>query len=511
MRILFTASEVSPFAKTGGLADVAGSLPAALARSGHEVKVVMPRYSAVNEKRWGLQSRGDLTVRLAGKEYPFTLWAAPLPETPARLPDGQVEVLFLSHEGLFGRPELYQEKGKDYPDNLERFAAFSRAVLEIPKRLDWSPDVLHGNDWQTGLIFVYRRVLYPADPLYRRTGTLFTIHNLGYPGLFPGSEFPRLGLPSKYFSPDALEFYGKLNLLKAGLVFAGVLNTVSPTYSREIQTHEFGQGLEGVLQTRRSDLFGIINGVDYRQWDPAHDPSIAQGYEARTLKGKRVCKEALQTECRLPVKDVPLIGMITRLTAQKGTDLVIEVLDELMRLNLQLVILGTGDPDIQLKLKQAMQRHPEKLSVHLAFNESLSHRIEAGSDLFLMPSRYEPCGLNQLYSLRYGTIPMVRKTGGLADTVVDATPSNVEEGKATGFVFERASSHEMLTTVQLALKLFREKDLWYRMMRTGMAADFSWDRSAQEYEKLYRLAIEKARLPDGQIAGPPKPGSGVQT
>jgi starch synthase len=504
VRIFFVASEVAPFAKTGGLADVAGALPAALARSGHEVKVVMPRYAAVNEKRWGLQSRGDFTIRLAGKDYPFGLWTAPLPETP-------VEVLFLSHEGLFGRPELYQEKGKDYPDNLERFAAFSRAVLEIPKRLGWSPDVLHANDWQTALVFVYRRVFFPADPLYLRTGMLFTIHNLGYPGLFPGSEFARLGLPPKYFSPDALEFFGKLNLLKAGLVFAGVLNTVSPNYSREIQTHEFGQGLEGVLQTRRPDLFGIVNGVDYRQWDPAHDPSIAQAYDARNLKGKWVCKEALQKECRLPVKDVPLIGMITRLTPQKGTDLVIEVLDELMRLNLQLVVLGTGDPPLQQKLKHAMQRYPEKLSVHLAFDESLSHRIEAGSDLFLMPSRYEPCGLNQLYSLRYGTIPVVRKTGGLADTVIDATPSNLAEGKATGFVFEQASSHELLITVQLALKLFREKDPWYRMMRAAMAADFSWDRSAQEYEKLYRLAVEKAHLPDGPAAGPPKPGSGVQT
>lgn len=494
MRILYAASEVAPYAKTGGLADVAGALPGALARLGHEVKVVMPRYAIVNGKRRGLESRGDLTVRLAGKDYPFTLWAGPRSAAPGR-PDDPVEALFLSNDRLFDRPELYQEKGLDYPDNMERFAAFSRAVLEIPKRLNWFPDVIHGNDWQTALIFAYRRFFFSADPFLRKAGTLFTIHNLGYQGLAPGLDFPKLGLPPKFFTPETLEYYGKVNVLKAGLVFAGILNTVSLTYSREIQLPGFGCGLEGVLRTRRADLFGIINGVDYQQWDPAHDTYLSQPYNARSLKGKRVCKEALQKECRLPVKDVALIGMITRLTPQKGVDLLIEALDELMRLNLQLVILGAGDPDIQQKLKQAMRLHPEKLSVQLAFDEALAHRIEAGSDLFLMPSRYEPCGLNQMYSLRYGTIPLVRKTGGLADTVVDATPSNLEEGKADGFVFEPASSHELLTTVRLALKLFREKDLWYRMMRTGMAADFSWDRSAKEYEKLYHLAVEKAAGP----------------
>jgi len=485
MRILYAASEVTPFAKTGGLADVAGALPAALARLGHEVRIVTPRYAVMNEKRWGLQPRGEFTVRLAGKDYPFTIRAGHLPETP-------IEVLFLENDRLFGRPELYQEKGVDYPDNMERFAAFSRAVLEVPKRLDWYPDVLHGNDWQTALAFVYRRFFFSSDPHFRKAGMLLTIHNLGYQGLFPGGDYPTLGLPPKFFTPETMEFYGKVNLLKGGLVYAGLLNTVSPTYSREIQTAEFGCGLEGVLLDRRADLFGIINGVEYRNWDPAHDPYLPQPYSARSLKGKRVCKEALQKECRLPVKDVPVIGMISRLTPQKGLDLMIEALEDVMRLNVQMVILGIGDPAIHQQLKQAARQNPEKLSVQLVFDESLAHRIEAGSDLFLMPSRYEPCGLNQLYSLRYGAIPVVRKTGGLADTVVDATPSNLADGTATGYIFEQASSHELLTTVRLALKLFREKDLWYRMMRTGMAADFSWDASAKEYEKLYQLAVEKA-------------------
>jgi len=487
MRILYTVSEVAPFAKTGGLADVAGSLPAALARLGHEVKIVMPRYAVVNGKRWGLQPRDEFSLRVAGKDYPFSIHAG-------RLPDSPVEVLFLENDRLFDRPALYQENGVDYPDNMERFAAFSRAVLEVPRRLDWSPDVLHGNDWQTALIFVYRRFFLANDPHFRKTGTVFTIHNLGYQGLFPGGDYSVLGLPPKFFTPDTMEFYGKVNLLKAGLVFAGVLNTVSPTYSREIQTSEFGFGLEGILSSRRTYLFGILNGVDYQTWDPTHDAYLSQAYGARTLKGKRICKEALQKECHLPVKDVPVIGMISRLTPQKGLDLVMDVLEDLTRLNLQLVILGVGDASVHQKLKQAVRSHPDKLSVHLAFEEPMAHRIEAGSDLFLMPSRYEPCGLNQMYSLRYGTIPVVRKTGGLADTVVDATPSNLQEGIATGFLFEQSSSHELLTTVRLALNIYREKDLWYRMMRTGMAADFSWDRSAKEYDRIYQKAVGMAEV-----------------
>ncbi|MBI3995822.1 MAG: glycogen synthase GlgA, partial [Nitrospirae bacterium] len=415
MRILYAASEVSPFAKTGGLADVAGALPEALVRLGHEVKVIMPRYSVVDEKRWRLKPRGDLAVKLAGKDHTFHLWACHLADSP-------VEFFFLSNKGLFDRPGLYQEKGMDYPDNLERFSAFSRAVLEVPKKLNWQPDIIHGNDWQTALTFAFLKAHFSADSFYRKTGTVFTIHNLGYPGLFPAAEFAGLGLPPEYFTPDRLEFYGKLNLLKAGLVFAGVLNTVSPTYSREIQTPEFGQGLEGVLATRRADLFGILNGVDYRQWNPARDPAISHPYDARSLKGKRLCKEALQKECHLEVKEVPLVGMITRLTAQKGLDLVIEALDELMRMDLQLVVLGAGEPEMEQKLKAAMRRYSEQLSVRIQFDEPLAHRIEAGADLFLMPSSYEPCGMNQMYSLRYGTVPIVRKTGGQADTVEDATP-----------------------------------------------------------------------------------------
>ncbi len=487
MRILYTASEVAPFAKTGGLADVAGSLPAALARLGHEIKVVMPKYGGVKESQWKLKRRDHFSVRFAEQtDYPFTVWSGNLPGT-------EVEVLFLANDRLFDRSGLYQERGKDYPDNLERFSAFSRAVLEVPKLLKWSPDVLHCNDWQTALIMAYLKAHFAGDPSYQKIGTLLTLHNLGYQGLFPKHEFSKLGLPPEYFTPEILEFYGKVNLLKAGLVLSGLLNTVSPTYSQEIQTAEFGHGLEGVLQGRREDLFGILNGVDYQQWDPVRDPYIRHSYNRRLLLGKRLCKKSLQRECKLPLARVPLIGMITRFTVQKGMDLVIEILDELMHLDLQVVILGTGELAIQQKLMRAMNQYPKKLSVHLSFDEALAHRIEAGADLFLMPSRYEPCGLSQLYSLRYGTIPVVRETGGLADTVVDATPSNIASGKATGFVFETASSHSLLTTLRLALHLYKDCSLWERIIRTAMAADFSWNRSAREYVKLYELAIAKAR------------------
>ena len=486
MRILYVSPEVAPFAKTGGLADVAGALPAALARLGHEVKVVMPKYAAVAEKEWELKPRGYLSVRLTGEDYSFALWSC-------NLPGSSVEVLFLGNDFFSSRSGLYQENGKDYPDNLERFAAFSRAVLEIPRRLDWYPDVLHANDWQTALAIVYLKAYFAEEALYEKIGTVFTIHNMGYLGLFPAAEFSKLGLPPSYFTPGTLEFYGKVNLLKAGLVFSRVLNTVSSTYSREIQTPEFGHGMDGVLRARRQDLFGILNGVDYQQWDPSHDPHIALSYDRSHLQGKRVCKLALQKECKLPVTGAPVIGMITRLTPQKGVDLLLEVLEDVMLLELQLIILGTGDQDIQQRLEQAASRFPQKLSVHLTYDEPLARRIEAGADLFLMPSRYEPCGLNQLYSLRYGTIPLVRKTGGLADTVIDATPSNIASGKATGFMFEGTSSHALLTTLRFALNCYKDRTLWEKMVQAAMAADFSWDKSALMYTKLYERSVNKTK------------------
>jgi starch synthase len=489
MRILFLSSEVAPFAKTGGLADVSGSLPAALAQLGHDVRIVMPKYAAVDAPRWGLTAGEEIAVRLAGREPRFTLWSGRLPETA---PDASVPCGFLANAFYFDRPGLYQVEGKDHPDNLERFSAFSRAVLEVPRLWRWRPEVVHANDWQTALTLLYLRTHVTREPGAVPPATLFTIHNLGYMGLFPAEQFPLLDLPRNYFTPETLEFYGKVNLLKAGLLYSTLLNTVSPTYSREIQTPEYGHGLEGVLRARQKELCGIINGVDYTQWSPERDAHLPARYDARDVTGKRTCKRALQKACGLPVKATPLIGMITRLTAQKGVDLVLDVLDELLQLDLQLVVLGSGDPVLERALQEAAERAPTKLSVHRAFDEPLAHRIEAGSDLFLMPSKYEPCGLNQLYSLRYGTIPIVRRTGGLADTVVDATPSNLAAGTATGVVFEAASGHALLNAVRLALELYRQRSIWSQMIAAAMAADFSWDRSAREYVTLYERAVKSA-------------------
>jgi starch synthase len=487
MRILFTSSEVVPFAKTGGLADVSGALPAALARLGHEVKVVMPKYAAVDAERWGLTAGDEIVVRLAGLASRFRLWSGRLPNSP---PDNPVDCGFLAHEQFFGRPGLYQEAGKDYPDNLQRFSAFSRAVLDVPRMWHWRPDVVHANDWETALTLLYLRTHIEPEPGLAPPATLFTIHNLAYMGLSPAEQFPILGLPPNYFAPETLEFYGRVNLLKAGLLYSTLLNTVSPTYSREIQTPEFGYGLDGLLRTRQRELSGVINGVDYSEWSPVRDAYLPARYDADDITGKRVCKRALQKACGLPLNAAPLIGMITRLTAQKGVDLLLGALDELMQLELQLVILGSGEPALEQALKQAVARYPTKLSVQLAFDEPLAHRIEAGSDLYLMPSTYEPCGLNQLYSLRYGTIPIVRRTGGLADTVVDATPSNLAAGTATGVVFEAASGPALLHAVQLALSLYRQRSVWGRMIKAAMAADFSWERSARDYVALYERAIK---------------------
>jgi starch synthase len=490
MKVLYISPEVHPFAKTGGLADVAASLPASLARAGHEVKIVMPHYGSIDSARWKIEPRGAFKVHLSLKVHTFTC-------SIARLPGAPVEVLFLGNEALFNRPGIYQEPpGRDYPDNLERFSAFCRAVLEIPGHLDWIPDIIHGNDWQSALAFAYWRAgmkaMIEAKAPQRKIGTVFTIHNLGYPGLFPAETFDATGLSRDYFTPETLEFFGRVNLMKGGLLFADALSTVSPTYSREIQTPEFGYGLDGVLRKRRSDLHGIINGVDYAEWDPSVDQYIPNHYDARRLDGKRRCKEVLQDEVGLPKTFVPLLGMVTRLTVQKGVDLLIEVLDELMLLDIQIVLLGEGDSRIHEQVSKAAERYPEKFAFHSKFDIGLSHRIQAGSDLYLMPSRYEPCGLAQLYSQRYGTLPIVHQTGGLADTVVDALPSAIAAKTATGFVFSPARGANFLNAIRLALAHYRDRTAWTRLVKTAMAADFSWGRSVEAYAALYAKSLVKA-------------------
>jgi starch synthase len=407
----------------------------------------------------------------------------------------------LGHDPLFSRQGLYGEAGSDYPDNLERFAFFCRATMELllafAKVSRWTPDALHAHDWQAALSVVYLKSLYAKRPEFRKLGALLTVHNLGYQGLFPASAFPKTGLEPELFTPKTLEFYGQANLLKGGLVFADLLTTVSPTYSREIQTPEFGFGLDGVLRERQDRLSGVVNGIDAEAWNPATDSHLAAHYSSSDLAGKRRCKEALQRELSLPVRAVPLLAVISRFTSQKGLDLVAAVLPELMRLDVQVALLGTGDPPLELQFQSFRMRYPDKIGVRIGFDDALAHAIEAGADLFLMPSRYEPCGLSQLYSLRYGTVPIVRKTGGLADTVMAYTPQTAAEGRATGFSFTDATPEALLTTILLALRVYANQAEWASLVQAGMKTDVSWAQSADAYVKLYRRVSELRTRPTG--------------
>jgi len=480
LRICFCASEAVPFAKTGGLADVAGALPHALAEAGCDVRVVLPAYKSIDRARFGFRTIGRAAVPLGRKRTEVEF-------LEGRLPDGTVPVYLIAHEASFGRPGLYGEGGKDYDDNLERFTVFGRGVLGLTRHTAWSPDVLHCQDWQTGLLPVWLRE-EPRPAELGRTSTLFTIHNLAYQGLFPADRLPVTGLDPHVFTPSGIEFYGKINMLKGGLVFSDLLSTVSEQYAHEIQTPEFGCGLEGVLRERAADLVGILNGVDYGAWDPATDTHLTARYTADDLTGKALCKRDLQRSQGLDEAQGPLIGMITRLADQKGLDLVAPLLDRLTGLGTQFVLLGTGEPKYHELFKAFGARHRGRAAITLGFDDALAHRIEAGADIFLMPSRYEPSGLNQLYSLRYGTVPVVRKTGGLADTIVDATPDNVARGAANGFVFEAYETDALWDALVRATRMFGERAAWRRLQQTGMRQDFSWRRAAGRYVDAYRRA-----------------------
>ena len=495
MRVLVASSEVVGFAKTGGLADVAGALPRALARRGHQVAIVMPYYAAVRRAGVPVEKTGiALPVPMGDRVLACRLLRS-------RLPDCDVPVYLVEHPPFFERDDptagrgLYQQSmpggyKSDYPDNAERFVFFCRAVLEAVPHLGFTPDVIHGNDWQTGLVPVYLNELYRTKPGYQRTRAVFTIHNIAYQGMF-GRELTKLaGLPGWLFNPSQLEYHGHLNFLKAGIVFADAVNTVSPTYAREIQTVEFGCGLEGLLRNVSGKLSGVLNGCDYDQWNPAADKHLApHTYTPDTVFDEKPhCKADLQRRFHLPEDpDAPVLGVVARLVNQKGIDLVLSAAPGFLDLGCQLVFLGEGDPEYHDELKSFQEKHPKQVGVFLGFNEGLAHKIEAGSDLFLMPSRYEPCGLNQMYSQKYGTPPVVRATGGLADTVVNATVENLADRTATGFSFRDDTAAALYETVKWALKLMREKPAEFKqVVRTAMAQDWSWDRSAAAYEALYR-------------------------
>jgi starch synthase len=457
MKVLLCSSEVVPYAKTGGLADVAGSLPIYLKKAKVDIRVCMPKYSSIKIKA---------SKTKMGKDIP---------------------VYFIKNDKYFDRPYLYGTAAGDYPDNLERFSYFCKATLELLKKEGFRPDVIHCNDWQTALIPVYLKTRYKDDPFYSGIKTVFTIHNMAYQGIFAKEQYPTIGIGWEHFNIEGLEFYGMINLMKGALIFSDFITTVSPTYSAEIQTSEFGCKLEGVLAKRRDSLTGILNGIDYQEWNPQKDKELFRRYSPGLAADKVYNKVGLQKECGLPVKpDMPLLGAVGRLAHQKGFDILAEKIGQICSMDLQFVLLGTGDEVYHEVMQDIAKKYPKKTSINIRFDAILAKRIYAGSDFFLMPSRYEPCGLGQLIALRYGTIPIVRKTGGLADTIFEFDPATKE---GNGFVFEEYSSQELLNAVKRALEVYKNRKLWLGLVKKAMEYDFSWDSSADKYVKLYKKIL----------------------
>ncbi len=484
-KILFVVSEAHPLIKTGGLGDVAGSLPVALASLQAEVRLLLPAYPEAVARAGRLKTLAQFSVDGL---------ASPVRLLEGRLPGTRLVIWLVDFPPAYDRPgnPYLDSRGLPWPDNAMRYALLARVAVmlalgQIP--LEWRPHIVHCHDWQTGLV----PALLAQEK--NRPATVFTIHNLAYQGLFPGDTFTLLGLPAALWSIDGLEFYGQLSFIKGGIAFADRLTTVSPGYAREIQTPEFGAGLDGLLRHRADRLSGILNGIDDKTWNPAHDPLLARKYSARRLRDKIPNKLALQREFGLPADPkTPLIGMVGRMVQQKGIDLLLETLPGLMHRSIQLVILGTGDAGYEKTLRAQATRYAGQLAVRVGYDERLAHLIEAGADMFLMPSRFEPCGLNQFYSQRYGTPPIVRRVGGLADTVTDATEANLKADKATGIVFDEARGGALLASVDRALALHQNTRRWKQMMLAGMRQDFSWQHSAAQYLRLYKqLLHEKNR------------------
>lgn len=480
MKIALVASEVTPFSKTGGLADVLGTLSIALERLGHDVCVIAPAYRSALRGEFPLE---ETPIKLSVPIGDRLEEAAVLKSAIGK----GVTVYLLRADAYFDREALYGTADGDYPDNAERFAFFSRAALEMLRRKP--ADVVHCHDWQTALAIVYLKVQSGRYPELAASKTVFTIHNLGFQGIFPSRDWPLLGLDPSFFTPQFLEFFGNVNFLKGALIFADKITTVSPSYAREIMTPEQGFGLEGVLRQRAADLLGILNGVDYHNWNPSTDPLIARRYDENSLNGKAECKKSLQLALGLPDRHGPaLIAMISRLTSQKGFDLVEAIFDRLMERDTQFVLLGTGEKRYEEFFRAQAARYSNRVGVRIGFDEVLAHRIEAGADLFLMPSLYEPCGLNQMFSLKYGTIPIVRAVGGLKDSV---EPYDADAESGTGFVFEPYDPQALLDAIDRALLVFRDERAWKALCRRAMAMDFSCEKSAKQYLDLYTQLVDR--------------------
>ena len=480
LHVAFAASEMVPYVKTGGLADVCGALPKALAGLGHRVTAFLPRYGAISFPPG--EFVGSVHVPVDGVNRSAGFYRSTI--------DAGVEVVFVEHPQFFDRPGLYGHDGGDHEDNRLRFAFFARAVLEYFRSRGERPSVFHAHDWQTGLLPVYLKSFYPEDPTLRRTPTVFTIHNLAYQGNFASDTLATLGFPWNLGTREGLDFHGQTSYMKGGILFSEVVNTVSPTYAREIQTPEKGYGMDGVVRSRAADLSGVLNGVDYDEWDPRAKKYIARRYSADDLAGKAACKADLLRTVGLPeFPDLPVVGVTSRLVWLKGLDIVAGAWFDLVQRPLRMVILGTGEPEIVAGLQRLADRAPERFAVRFGYDTALAHKIVAGADVFLMPSRFEPCGLTQLYALRYGTVPVVHSAGGLVDTV---EPWNAATREGTGFRFDTADGTGMMWALDQALATRRDRTAWKRLMRNGMSREFSWERSALAYEDLYRRAMAKA-------------------
>ena len=474
MRIAMLSPEIAPFAKTGGLADVVGTLAPALERAGHEISLIMPAHRSVLRGYFALDlSEPALTVAIGGAQIEATVLRSRL--------GNNISVFLVREDSYFDRDYLYGTPQADYPDNAERFIFFSRAALEVLRR--HPADIVHAHDWQTALAVVFLKAQGERYPELAMTKTIFTVHNLGFQGLFPASDWPLLNLDPSWFTPNGLEFYARINFLKGALRLSDKITTVSPSYAQEIMTPEQGFGLDGVLRERAQDLVGILNGIDYEEWNPQTDAAIPARYSVKNLAGKQTCKRALQRHFALPERPgIPLIGVVSRLTAQKGFDLVEAVWPKLIDQEVQFILLGTGEARFVEFFTRAAALYPDRVGVHIGFDENLAHRIEAGADMFLMPSLYEPCGLNQMFSLRYGTIPIVRAVGGLKDTVENCAP---ETSSGTGFVFLPFEPPALYDAVERALQAFSNKLAWKAIKERAMAMDNSWDRSAAAYARVY--------------------------
>ena len=481
LSVTIVSSEVEPYAKTGGLADVVGSLPIALKNAGVDVRIVMPRYRVIDIDKYHLKKEQILEVPISSRLEPCTVYSA--------VHNNNIPIYFIDQPSYFDRDELYCSKSGDYPDNAERFIFFMRAVLELLIAMNLKTDIIHTNDWQTALIPVYLKTLYRDEPFYKKTASVFTIHNLAFQGIFWHYDLHYTGLQWDIFTYDKLEFYGKLNFLKGAIVFSDIINTVSKTYANEIQTPNRGCGLDTLLKYHHNKLYGIINAIDTEKWNPENDPYLTEKYSINNLEGKTKCKEFLLNKLGLKDKSLPLLGLIGRLTEQKGIDLVLESLPVFLENDkIQFVLLGTGEIKYHELFRKLKQRFPDNVSINLGFNKEMAHLIEGGADIYLMPSLFEPCGLNQLMSLRYGTVPIVRLTGGLADTVSEYSG---ELANGNGFFFKEPKPSALQGAITKALNYYHQPDKWKQIITNGMKGDYSWKLSALNYIKLYNKALSQ--------------------